>query len=157
MDDSQTDTLKNIKLTNQGKIAPSEIEYVRDPERAEILTEYARDTILKILRIGIPDTITSEEIDEKTGDRLIIERHLSRHALSLVELARLSKDPKYADKPITKSQVIHHLPILIEHGYVIKYGTVKVGKRSTDYFRRRSELFLFANIPGRGEKNGRKV
>lgn len=152
MDDSQTDTLKNIELTNDGKKSASDLDYVRDPLRAEILSEIARDTILRILRIGIPDIITSEEVDEKTGHSLTIQRHLNRHALSIVELARLSNDPKYAEKPITKSQVIHHLPVLIEHGYVIKYGTVTVGKRTTDYYRRKSNLFLFANLPGYGEK-----
>lgn len=147
LDDSKTDTLKTIKLTREGKKPPLELKYVQNPEDGEILREDARDTILGILRKGIPDTSTSEEIDEDTGQKLDITRHLSRHALSIVELARLSSDPDYSKKPITKSQVIHHLPILIDHGYVIKYGTVTTGKRTTDYYRRTSNLFVFANLP----------
>jgi len=150
MDDSQTDTLRGIKLTKAGKTPIKELEYVKDSKRAEILWEYARDAILAILRNGIPDTVTTEEIEEETGQKLRIERHLTRHALSIVELAKLSANQAYVEKPITKSQVIHHLPILIEHGYVVKYGTLKSGKRSTDYYRRTSELFLFVNMPGVG-------
>ncbi len=148
VEDRDTDTLKNIKLTPEGKKPLKEVEYVKEEKRAEILWDDARDAILMILKKGIPDKITSEEIDKQTGHKLVIQRYLSRHALSIVELARLSKDKEYVDKPITKSQVIHHLPILIEHGYVVKYGTVKKGKRSTDYYRRTSKVFFFTQLPG---------
>ena len=153
MDDSQTDTLRGIKLTKEGKKPIKELEYVKDSKSAEILQEYGRDAILAILRKGIPDTMTTKEIDEKTGRvKVELKTHLTRHALSIVELARLSGDPTYVEKPITKSQVIHHLPIMIDHRYVIKYGTLKTGKRSTDYYRRTSEIFLFIYMPGMGEE-----
>jgi hypothetical protein len=153
MDDSQTDTLRGIKLTKEGKKAIKEIDYVKDSKRADILQEYGRDAILAILRKGIPDTMTTKEIDEKTGKvKVEVKTHLTRHALSIVELAKLSNDSTYVKKPITKSQVIHHLPIMIENGYVIKYGTLKTGKRSTDYYRRTSEIFLFFDMPGMGDE-----
>lgn len=156
MDDSQTDTLRGIKLSKVGKEPMQELQFVKDPKRVEILWEYARDAILAILRKGIPDTITTEEIDSNTGKvKVELKTHVIRHSLSIVELAKLSHDSSYVKKPITKSQVIHHLPKLIENGYVIKYGTLKSGLkggRSTDYFRRTSNIFLFATMPGLGEK-----
>jgi DNA-binding PadR family transcriptional regulator len=38
--------------------------------------------------------------------------------------------------------VYHHLPILEKAGYVIKYGTVTTGKRTTDYYRRTAKGFM---------------
>ena len=157
MDDSQTDTLSGIRLTKHGKEPVQEMQFVKGKERADIFREYARDAILAILKKGIPDTMTTWEIEEETGQKLKIERHLTRHALSLVELARLSSDKSYTEKPITKSQVIHHLPKLIEHGFVIKYGTLKSGKRSTDYYRRTSDLFIFSSLPNIGEEDYRET
>jgi len=43
---------------------------------------------------------------------------------------------------ITKNQVYHHLPKLIENDYVIKVGTVTKGKRTTDYYRRTAKGFV---------------
>ena len=62
--------------------------------------------------------------------------------LSVVEIVKQSPDCCFQGEEITKNQVYHHLPILIEHGYVIKYGTVTKGKRSTDYYRRTARGFM---------------
>jgi hypothetical protein len=43
--------------------------------------------------------------------------------------------------------VYHHLPKLIEGGYVIKYGTITTGKRTTDYYRRTAEGFMCFETP----------
>ena len=157
MDQTQIDTLKNIELTEEGKKPQKEIVYVADNERAEILSDKARDTIIQILKIGIPDKITREEVDKKTGHRIVIQEHLNRHALSVVEIANLSKDLEYSKTPITKSQVYHHLTKLIESEYVIKYGTVTTGKRTTDYYLRTGRTFVFSRLPGNGEKEEREV
>ena len=157
MDQTQIDTLKNIELTEEGKKPQKEVVYVADKEQAEILSDKARDTIIRILKIGIPDKITREEIDDKTGHRIVIQEHLNRHALSVVEIANLSKDPEYSDTPITKSQVYHHLTKLIESEYVVKYGTVTTGKRTTDYYLRTGQTFVFSKLPGQGEKEERQA
>ncbi|MFW9917922.1 MAG: hypothetical protein ACFFGZ_20170, partial [Candidatus Thorarchaeota archaeon] len=45
--------------------------------------------------------------------------------------------------PLTRNQVYHHLPKLIENGFVKKFGTVRKGKRTTDYFTRTADAFVF--------------
>ncbi len=157
MDETRIDTLKDIKLTKEGKNPQQEVQYVADWERAEILADKTRDTIIKILRIGIPDKVTREEIDNKTGHRIVIQEHLNRHALSVVEIANLSKNKEYSDSPITKSQVYHHLNKLIENKYVIKYGTVKTGKRTTDFYYRTSKIFVFSKLPGQDKREKDKA
>jgi predicted ArsR family transcriptional regulator len=62
--------------------------------------------------------------------------------LSVVEIVKKSPDCCYDGEEVTKNQVYHHLPILIKYGYVIKYGTVTTGKRTTDYYRRTAKGFM---------------
>ncbi|MHA2376602.1 MAG: hypothetical protein ACXAB9_10580, partial [Candidatus Thorarchaeota archaeon] len=103
-----------------------------------------RVDIIKILRQGIKDTRTTKQKDEETGDTIIRQRDVKRYAMSVVEIVKMS-DPEKCDEEcglITKNQVYHHLPKLIEAGYVIKYGTVTTGKRTTDYYRRTSKGFV---------------
>jgi DNA-binding PadR family transcriptional regulator len=137
-----TDSLKGIVLTEEGKEDQREIVFVTDDEKAEVLDELVRFNILQVLRKGIKDTITTETIDEETGDRIRREKVVKRNVLSVVEIVKLSPDCCYDGKDITKNQVYHHLPILEDAGYVIKYGTVTTGKRTTDYYRRTAKGFM---------------
>ncbi|MFW9927034.1 MAG: hypothetical protein ACFFDM_09720 [Candidatus Thorarchaeota archaeon] len=137
-----TDSLEGIVLTEEGKEPQKEIVFVTDDERAEVLDELVRFNILQVLRKGIEDTITSETKDESTGDRIIRKKDVKRNVLSVVEIVKLSPSCCYDGEEITKNQVYHHLPILIENGYVIKYGTVTTGKRTTDYYRRTAKGFM---------------
>ncbi|MHA2214154.1 MAG: hypothetical protein ACW992_13420 [Candidatus Thorarchaeota archaeon] len=118
-----------FEMSKEAKKAVTDIEFVRDPARASELDDTVRVQILKVLREGIDDTITSESKDEETGDRIIRQREIKRHALSVVE-------------KISKNQVYHHMPKLIDAGYVIKFGTVTKGNRTTDYYRRTSKGFV---------------
>ncbi|TFG12993.1 hypothetical protein EU537_07640 [Candidatus Thorarchaeota archaeon] len=135
------DSLEGIELTEEGKGPQEEIVFIKDPERAAELDDSARLSILRVLREGIPDTVTSKRRDEKTGDLIIRQREIQRHALSVVEIVKQSKKVEGAEE-VTKNQVYHHLPKLIDANYVVKYGTVTTGKRTTDYYRRTAKGFV---------------
>ena len=137
-----TDSLAGIVLTKEGKDPQKELVFVTNEERAEILDEPVRYNILQTLRKGIEDTVTTKTVDRETGDTIIRQRVVTRDALSVVEIVKLSPKCCMEGEEITKNQVYHHLPKLIEHGYVIKYGTTTTGKRSTDYYRRTAKGFM---------------
>jgi DNA-binding transcriptional ArsR family regulator len=138
------DKIKSIELTEEGKAPVKEYEFIEDPEREKELNDPVRITILAVLRAGIPDTQTTETVDKKTGDRIIREREVTRHALSVVEIVKQSAKLKDAEK-ITKNQVYHHLPKLMERGFLVKYGTVTTGDRKTDYYRRTAMGFVLTS------------
>ncbi len=141
MGDEITDSLKGIVLTDEGKKPQREIVFITDDERASILDEPVRYHILQVLREGIDDTRTSESVDEN-GDKIIRVREVKRDALSVLEIVKLSIECCGPDIEISKNQVYHHLPTLEKGGYVIKYGTVTTGKRTTDYWRRTAKGFV---------------
>lgn len=136
-----TDTLKGIELSKEGKEKQKEIVFVTDEERAAVLDEPVRLHILQVIRSGIDDTITTESVDEN-GDKIIRVRDVKRDALSVLEIVKLSVECCGPDVEISKNQVYHHLPKLEEFGYVVKYGTVTTGKRTTDYWRRTAKGFV---------------
>ena len=142
------DTLKGIEIDkdSEGKeqvpyAETPKVMFITDQERAEIIDDEVRFTIIRILRKGIPDTMTTEEYNEHTGERIIRQREITRHEMSVVEIVKMSKERQEVNE-ISKNQVYHHLPILTEGGYIIKYGTVTTGKRTTDYYRRTSRGFV---------------
>jgi hypothetical protein len=137
-----TDSLEGIILTKKGKEPQREIVFVTNEEMADVLDELVRYNILQTLRKGVEDTLTTRTIDEETGDTIIRQKVVKRDVLSVVELVKLSPECCHDGEEITKNQVYHHLPKLIEYGYVIKYGTVTKGKRSTDYYRRTAKGFM---------------
>ncbi|TFF92186.1 hypothetical protein EU545_01715 [Candidatus Thorarchaeota archaeon] len=133
--------IKGIELTEDGKKPIRRIDFVGSPERAAILHDPVRLQILQMLRDGIEDKVVQESFDESTGERIIRERIVDRHELSVYELLRLSEEEEEYT-PLTKNQVYHHLPRLVEGGFVIKYGVVRTGKRTTDFYRRTAENFV---------------
>jgi hypothetical protein len=137
-----TDSLEGIVLTKEGKEPQKELVFVTDLEQADVLDELVRFNILQTLRKGVEDTLTTRTIDDETGDTIIRQKVVKRNVLSVVELVRLSSECCSDGEEITKNQVYHHFPKLIEYGYVIKYGTVTKGKRSTDYYRRTAKGFM---------------
>jgi hypothetical protein len=137
-----TDSLEGIVVTKEGKEPQREIVFVTNEERADVLDEPVRYNILQTLRKGIEDTLTTKTVDEETGDTIIRQKVVKRDVLSVVEIVKQSPVCCYDGEEITKNQVYHHLPKLIEYGYVIKYGTVTKGKRSTDYYRRTAKGFM---------------
>ena len=137
-----TDSLEGIVLTKEGKEPQKEVVFVTSKEKAEVLDELVRYNILQTLRKGIEDTLTTKTVDESTGDTIIRQKVVRRDVLSVVEIVKLSPNCCQDGEDITKNQVYHHLPKLVEHDYVIKYGTVTKGKRSTDYYRRTAKGFM---------------
>jgi len=137
-----TDSLEGIVLTEEGRVPQRELVFVTNEEIAEVLDELVRFNILQTLRKGIEDTLTTKAVDKETGDTIIRQKVVTRDVLSVVELVKLSPSCCQDGEEITKNQVYHHLPKLIEAGYVIKYGTVTTGKRSTDYYRRTAKGFM---------------
>ncbi|MFW9918616.1 MAG: hypothetical protein ACFFED_03385 [Candidatus Thorarchaeota archaeon] len=141
------DTLRGINLTKEGKKPMEKTIRISNPQKADVIAEAARGTILRILRAGIEDTLTEEHVDPSTKTRTIIQKQVIRDALSVSEIVKISKTFEEGKNPLTKSQVYHHLPILIEYSYVVHYGSVSTGKRSTDYYRRTANLFIFESFP----------
>lgn len=138
-----TDALRGIELTQEGKQEMRDIVFIHDEERAEVIYDQVRYFIMQVLRRGIDDTLTTETKDPDTGKviRTEIERGIKRYAMSVVEIVKMAKQYDDIDN-ITKNQVYHHLPKLIEAGIVMKYGTVVTGKRTTDYYRRTAKGFV---------------
>ena len=146
-----TDTLAGIELTEEGLVdgnplVPEGQKIVRDEEIGKIMLEPVRSKIMKLLHEGIKDTLTKEEFDEESGERIIREKTVKREALSVAEIVNLSEE-RFPDDSISKNQVYHHLPLLIEGGYVVKFGTVTKGKRTTDYYIRTHCGFIIATEP----------
>lgn len=151
MTENKPDSLKDIELTKEGEITIKEFEFIHDEKRSRELDEPVRLAILQILRKGIPDTITTRTKDEETGDTIIRQKEVLRDTLSVVEIVKLSGEDEYYDE-VTKNQVYHHLPKLIEANYVVKFGTVTTGKRTTDYYRRTAKGFIVTTTTGADEK-----
>jgi len=149
------DTLVGIELTQEAKKPMKEVEFVTDEQKAGILLEPVRRLIAGVLKKGIDDEVTTEEFNKGTNERIIRKRTLKRYAMSVVEIVKASEGDKKGEI-FTKNQVYHHLPTLIEAGFVIKYGTVTTGKRTTDYYRRTAKGFVIATKPlGMSEKEMR--
>ena len=135
------DSIAGIELTEEGKTPMKSIDIVHEAEIVKTLHDPVRLQILRMLNEGIEDLITTKIVDEQTDERIIRERVVQRKVLSVIEMIRLSKESAYELK-ITKNQMYHHLPILLETGFIIKYGVVIKGKRTTDYYRRTAENFI---------------
>ncbi len=140
------DSLQGIKLTPEGKTPQEDMVLIRDPDEWDFCTDPVRRQILKILRNGIEDVVTSETFDQKSGERVIRQKIVTRNALSVVEIVKLSAEDDPANV-LSKNQVYHHLPKMIEGGYIVKYGTITTGKRTTDYYRRTAKAFMCFPTP----------
>ncbi len=155
MPEEQGDALTGIELTPEAKKPQKELEFITDEKRAAAFSEPARRQIIAVLRNGIDDEVTTEEFNKETNERIIRKKNVKRYAMSVVEIVKASVDPE-KNESLTKNQVYHHLPALIEAGLVIKYGTVTTGKRTTDYYRRTAKGFVITAPTGANEKEARK-
>lgn len=136
-----TDSLVGIELTPEGTVNPREKEFVHKKERITVLQDPVRLRILQILKEGIDDTLTEEEVNEETGERIIRQRIIKRHALSVNDIIKASKAYEASDH-LTKNQIYHHLPRLLEANFILKHGIITKGKRTTDYYRRTAHSFV---------------
>jgi len=136
----ETDTIRDIELTDLGKKPLRKIDFVSGEKRVQILHNPVRLLILQILRDGIDDTLTEESYDKDTEVLLTKQQKVRRQAMSVLEIIKTSRMDSY--EALTKNQIYHHLPLLEEGGFVVKHGTVTKGKRTTDYYRRTAENFV---------------
>lgn len=135
------DSITDIELSDEKNTTQLQAVFITDLRVAVEFEHPVRLTVLKILSRGIEDTVTNETVDERTGQRTIIQRPVVRDALSVNEIVILSK--KHEDiQDLTRNMVNHHLPRMAEMGHIRKYGTLTTGKRVTDYYQRTAKQFV---------------
>jgi hypothetical protein len=134
-------SISEIKLAKAGSKPQTGAIFITDYQLATEFEQEPRLTISRILGQGIPDLLVETSIDTKTGVRTIKEIPVTRYALSISEIVEISKKNK--DFPtLTRNQVNHHIRRLEELGFIHKYGTLWVGKRAIDYYRRNSKYVV---------------
>ena len=136
-----TDDLRGIEVTDEAQIPIKEYELVRRDERIKILQDPVRLEILEILKEGVDDTQTTIEIDEEEGERIIREKKIKRTILSVPEIVQISKELE-GYEPLSRNQVYHHINKLKDANFVAKYGEIRTGKRTTEYYFRTAENFV---------------
>ncbi|MFX1563468.1 MAG: hypothetical protein ACFFDP_09190, partial [Promethearchaeota archaeon] len=137
--------ISEIELTERGKQPQLGAIFITDIQLASEFDQEPRLSIIQILGRGIPDFVVEVSVDEKTGIRTIKEIPTTRHALSVSEIVELSKQHKDL-QVVTRNQVNHHLHKLEELGFIHKYGTLWVGKRAIDYYRRSSKYAIVTMV-----------
>ena len=141
MNDPVFDSIVDIELSEDAKAARRQAMFITDLNTATEFEHPVRITILTIMRRGIPDTSTTESVDERTGERIIVRKPVTRNALSVNEIVNMSKE--HADiQGLTRNMVNHHLPRMVEMGFVRRYGTLRTGKRTTGYFQRVAKQYV---------------
>ena len=135
------DSIADIELSEDAEVAQRQAMFITDLNTATEFEHPVRIAILTIMRQGIPDTSTTESVDERTGERIIVRKPVTRNALSVNEIVNMSKER--ADvQGLTRNMVNHHLRRMVEMGFVRRYGTLRTGKRLTDYYQRVAEQYV---------------
>ena len=141
MTDVYPDTITGIKLSAEGKKEMKSAMFITNLDDAKVIEHPVRMAIITILSRGIPDTITIKSVDPVSKVSTVTETPTKRFALSVIEIVKLSK---FHDDitDLTRNQVNHHLPKLLNLDFVQRYGTVTTGKRKTHYYRRTAVQFV---------------
>ncbi|MHA1904989.1 MAG: hypothetical protein ACXABL_14265 [Candidatus Thorarchaeota archaeon] len=135
------DGVSGIEITDEGKQDQKQAIFLTDLEKAFELDPPVRRAILRILGRGVPDRITTQSVDKKTGEKNLERTSVVRDVLSITEIVKMSEE--HLDiMDLTRNQVNHHLPKMIREGFIIKIGTLTTGKRTTDYYRRAAKQFV---------------
>jgi hypothetical protein len=134
-------SISDIKLTDAGQRPQRGAIFITDIQLATEFEQQPRLTISQILGRGISDIVVEKSVDEHTGIRTIKEIPTIRYALSVSEIVELSRKHKDLQK-VTRNQVNHHIRRLEDLGFIHKYGTLWVGKRAIDYYRRTSKYVV---------------
>lgn len=151
-----SDTFREIVLTTEGTRSVKEVLFITDTKSSLAFDHEARVAILNILARGIKDTCTSVQYDEETEARIEMKKKITRYALSVIEIVKMSKDHKDLID-LTRNQIYHHLGVMIDSGIIEKYGTVQTGKRFTDYYRRSAKSYVLTlETPNYGDEFLRK-
>lgn len=141
MSDLVFDSIADIELSEDAKATQRQAMFITDLNTATGFEQPVRIAILAIMRQGIPDTSTTESVDESTGERIIVRKPVTRNALSVNEIVNMSKE--HADvQRLTRNMVNHHLRRMVEMGFVRRYGTLRTGKRTTDYYQRVAKQYI---------------
>ena len=141
MNDPVFDSIVDIELSKDAEATQREAMFITDLNTATEFEHPVRIAILTIMRQGIPDTSTTESVDERTGERIIVRKPVTRNALSVNEIVNVSKE--HADaQGLTRNMVNHHLRRMVEMGFVRRYGTLRTGKRTTDYYQRVAKQYV---------------
>ena len=134
-------SISTIELTEKGKQPQGGAIFITDKQLASEFEQEPRLTISIILGRGILDFVVEASVDKQTGVRTIKEIPTTRYALSVSEIVELSK--RYEDlQKLTRNQANHHIRRMEELGFIHKYGTLWVGKRAIDYYRRSSQYVV---------------
>ncbi|MDH4215115.1 MAG: hypothetical protein OEV85_14455 [Candidatus Thorarchaeota archaeon] len=141
MNSEMSRTITEIELTERGKQPQSGAIFITNIQLASEFEQEPRLSISQILGRGISDFVVEISVEEKTGVRTTKEIPITRYALSVSEIVELSKQHKDL-QIVTRNQVNHHIRKLEELGFVHKYGTLWVGKRAIDYYRRSSKYVV---------------
>jgi len=141
VNDPVFDSIVDIELSEDAEATQRQAMFITDLNTATEFEHPVRIAILTIMRHGIPDTSTTESVDERTGERIIVRKPVIRNALSVNEIVNMSKE--HADvQELTRNMVNYHLPRMVEIGFVRRYGTLRTGKRTTDYYQRVAKQFV---------------
>jgi hypothetical protein len=141
LNDQVFDSILNIELSEDAEASQRQAMFITNLKTANEFEHPVRIAILTIMRQGIPDTSTTESVDERTGERIIVRKPVTRNALSVNEIVNMSKE--HADvQELTRNMVNHHLPRMVEIGFVRRYGTLRTGKRTTDYYQRVAKQYV---------------
>ncbi|MFW9955227.1 MAG: hypothetical protein ACFFD3_11790 [Candidatus Thorarchaeota archaeon] len=134
-------SIAQIELTEAGQRPQTGAIFITDIRLATEFEQEPRLAIHQILGRGIADFVVESSIDQQTGIRTIKETPTVRYALSVSEIVELSRK-HVGFQEVTRNQVNHHIRRLEELGFVHKYGTLWVGKRAIDYYRRTSKYVV---------------
>ncbi|MDF1538542.1 MAG: hypothetical protein P1Q69_06535 [Candidatus Thorarchaeota archaeon] len=150
------DSIKGIKITKEGKREQKQAVFLTDPQKAIELDHPVRRAIIQILSRGIPDRITVQSTDPLTNELALERVRIERDILSVTEIVRMSEE--HLDiLTITRNQVNHHLQKMIDEEFLIHFGTLTTGKRTTDYYRRVAKQYVITmETPNLGEDFLRK-
>jgi hypothetical protein len=135
------DSIAGIELSKGAEATQRQAIFITDLNTASEFEHPVRIAILTILRQGIPDTSTTESVDERTGEQVIVRKPVTRNALSVNEIVNLSKGNADVQE-LTRNMVNHHLRRMVEMGFVRRYGTLRTGKRITDYYKRVAKQYV---------------
>lgn len=141
MNDPIFDSIADIELSEDARVVQREAMFIKDLNTAIEFEHPVRIAILTTMRHGILDTSTTESVDERTGERIIVRKPVTRSALSVSEIVNMSKEHAEV-QGLTRNMVNHHLRRMVDVGFVRRYGTLRTGKRATDYYQRVAKQYV---------------
>jgi len=141
LNDPIFNSIADIELSEEARVAQREAMFIKDLNTAMEFEHPVRIAILTTMRHGIPDTSTTESVDERTGERIIVRKPVTRSALSVSEIVNMSKEHVEV-QGLTRNMVNHHLRRMVDAGFVRRYGTLRTGKRTTDYYQRVAKQYI---------------